>query len=138
MALTLDPELVLWQTYDKIVLDFQTAPDQTLTRNFHPTITLRAGADWSTAIQGLHLRGGLIYDQNPSPKETLAPSLPDAHRLDLGVGIGYQRGWFKADLAYLLVWFLPTESVSGKEGPEGSYRTLSHLIGITVGVQFGR
>jgi long-chain fatty acid transport protein len=138
LALTLDPDVVLWNTYDKIVLDFATAPDKTLTRNFHPAVTVRLGADWTTSVPGLNLRGGLIYDQNPSPKDTLAPSLPDAHRVEAALGIGYRRGWFKADLAYLLVYFLPSKSTGGAEGPIGTYRTLSHLIGITVGAQFGR
>jgi long-chain fatty acid transport protein len=138
LALTFDPNLVVWNTYDKIVLDFETAPDKVLTRRFHQAITLRFGADWTTPVPGFSLRGGLIFDQNPSPEDTLAPSLPDANRLDFALGVGYRRDWFKADLGYLLVYFLPTESTGGVEGPEGTYKTLSHLIGITVGAQFGR
>jgi long-chain fatty acid transport protein len=138
LALTFDPNLVLWGTYDKVVLDFATAPDKVLARRFHSAVTLRLGADWTTSVPGLSLRGGLIYDQNPSPKDTLAPSLPDSHRFDVALGIGYRRDWFKADVGYLLVYFFPTESTGGAEGPEGTYKTLSHLIGITVGAQFGR
>lgn len=138
LALGFDPDVALWQTYDKLVLDFDTAPDKVFQRHFHPALTARLGGDWTSSVEGLHLRGGLIYDQNPSPKDTLAPSLPDAHRLEAAVGIGYRRGWFKADLAYLFVYFLPSESTGGTEGPEGTYRTISHLIGITVGAQFGR
>lgn len=138
LALTFDPNLVLWGTYDEIVLDFDTADDKVLARRFHQAVTLRFGAEWTTPFPGLSLRGGFIYDQNPSPEDTLAPSLPDSHRLDLALGVGYRRGWFKADLGYLLVYFLPTESTGGVEGPEGTYRTISHLIGITVGAQFGR
>jgi long-chain fatty acid transport protein len=138
LALTFDPNLVLWGTYDKVVLAFDTAPPRVLTRRFHAAVTLRLGADWSTPVEGLSLRGGFIFDQNPSPHDTLAPSLPDSHRLDLALGIGYRRGWFKADLGYLLVYFLPTDSTGGLEGPEGTYKTLSHLFGVTVGAQFGR
>ena len=138
LALSFDPDVALWQTYDEVVLDFESAPDKVLVRHFHPALTARLGADWTASLPGLNLRAGLIYDQNPSPKDTLAPSLPDAHRLEVAVGVGYRRGWFKADLAYLLVYFLPSEATGGTEGPEGTYRTLSHLIGITVGAQFGR
>jgi long-chain fatty acid transport protein len=138
LALTFDPNLVLWGTYDKVVLDFQSAPDRVLARRFHSAVTLRLGADWSTPLPGFSLRGGLIFDQNPSPKDTLAPSLPDSNRLDFALGVGYHRDWFKADVGYLLVYFLPTESIGGAEGPEGTYKTLSHLIGITVGATFGR
>jgi long-chain fatty acid transport protein len=140
LALTFDPNLVLWNTYDEVTLDFEqrTTPDTVLVRRFHPAVTLRLGADWTTPAPGLSLRGGVIFDQNPSPKDTLAPSLPDAHRLDFALGIGYRHGWLKADVGYLLVYFLPSDATGGKEGPEGTYRTVSHLIGVTVGAQFGR
>ncbi|HXU84066.1 MAG TPA: outer membrane protein transport protein [Polyangia bacterium] len=138
LALSFDPDVALWATYDRLVLDFDTAPDKIFERRFHAALTARLGADWTSSVPGLNLRGGLIYDQNPSPKDTLAPSLPDAHRLEAAVGIGYRRGWLKADLAYLFVYFLPSESTGGTEGPIGTYRTISHLIGITVGAQFGR
>jgi long-chain fatty acid transport protein len=138
LALTFDPQVVFWQTYDKIVLDFESAPDQTLDRRFHPAVTLRLGADWSALTEGLHLRAGVIYDQNPSPKDTLAPSLPDAHRVDVGLGIGYRIGSWKGDLGYLLAYFLPTKSTSGAQGPEGTYRTVTHLIGASISAEFGR
>jgi long-subunit fatty acid transport protein len=138
LALTFDPNLVLWGTYDKIVLDFDTAPDRLLARRFHAALTLRAGADWSTPAPGLHLRAGFIFDQNPSPKDTLAASLPDSNRVDFALGVGYRNDYFKADVGYLLVYFLPTDSTGGVEGPVGTYKTLSHLIGITVGGHFGR
>jgi long-subunit fatty acid transport protein len=120
------------------VLDFDTAPDQVLDRRFHPAVTLRLGGDWTAPVEGLHIRGGAIYDQNPSPRETLAPSLPDGNRLEASAGVGYKRGWFKADIGYLFVYFLPTTATGGVEGPIGKYRTHSHLLGVTVGAQFDR
>jgi long-chain fatty acid transport protein len=138
ITLTFDPNLVLWGTYDKVVLHFETAPDRVLGRRFHSAVTLRLGGEWSSPVPGLSLRAGVIFDQNPSPKDTLAPSLPDSNRLDGALGVGYRRDWFKADVGYLFVYFLPTESVGGTEGPEGTYHTISHLLGITVGAQFGR
>jgi long-chain fatty acid transport protein len=138
LSLTFDPQVVFWGTYDRIVLDFESAPDKTLERRFHPAVTLRLGADWAALAPGLHLRAGLIYDQNPSPKDTLAPSLPDGHRADVGLGVGYRRGFWKADLAYLLAYFLPSKSTGGLEGPIGTYRTVTHLIGLTLSAEFGR
>ncbi len=135
-TLTFDPNLVLWSTFDQLVIDFATAPDEVMERNNKPAFTLRFGTEW-TSPEGLSLRGGLIFDQNPSPAETMAPSLPDANRVDLALGIGYAAGAWKVDAGYLLVYFLPSEAIGGKEGPEGTYHSLAHLLGLTVSAQFG-
>ena len=140
LELTLDTNVTFWDTYDKLALTFQTAPPKTMIRNNHAAATVRVGADWTTPVQGLHARVGFIFDQNPSPKEYLAPSLPDANRLDFGVGVGWEHEWFKIDVGYLLVDFLKTESkpLAGQtqlEGPEGSYKSMAHLISTTLTVK---
>jgi long-chain fatty acid transport protein len=137
LAVTFDPNLVLWSTFDRLVIDFETVEDRILERNSRNTFTLRLGVDWTTPEPGLSARAGFIFDQNPAPAETLAPSLPDGNRLDFGLGLGYRRGWFKADVGYLLVYFLPAEARTGKEGPEGTYRSIAQLFGLTVSALFG-
>ena len=139
VTLTFDPNLVLWSTFDKLVIDFATAPDKVLQRNNHAAVTLRWGAEWATPAPGLSLRTGFIFDQNPNPPETLAPSLPDANRLDFALGVGYRQGHVKADLGYLLVWFLPSKAYGGmsQEGPEGTYHSVAHLLGLTLSAMFG-
>ena len=57
-------------------------------------------------------------------------------RLDGTLGVGYARGMIKADLGYMLVYFLSATSVSGREGPEGTYHTLAHLLGLTLAVSW--
>lgn len=136
LTLGLDTNVILWSTYKELKLDFDSMPDTVMKRNFHDSVVVRIGAEYLLPVKGLKVRGGLIYDQNPSPKDTLAPSLPDAHRIDVSVGMGYSYKWFKADLGYMLVCFLPSKSTTGREGPEGEYTSFAHLIGITVGVQF--
>ena len=36
------------------------------------------------------------------------------------------------DLGSLLVIFLPADSTGGTEGPIGTYRTIAHLLGLTL------
>jgi long-chain fatty acid transport protein len=134
LALTFDANLVLWSTYDRINIDFQTAPDLALVPNGRNTFTLRAGADWTFPARwpGLHLRGGLIYDRSAIPSTNLGPGLPDANRVDVAVGAGYGRGRFRGDLGYLLVYFLPADSTTGQQGPVGTYNTIAHLVGLTL------
>jgi long-chain fatty acid transport protein len=135
LALSFDANLVLWSTYDRLDIDFQTAPDRAIVPNGRNTVTLRGGADWSFPARwpGLHLRGGLIYDRSAIPSNNLGPGLPDSDRIDVALGAGYSLGHFRADLGYLLVVFLPAEATAAEEGPVGTYNTIAHLIGLTLG-----
>ena len=85
LALTFDANLVLWSTYDRIDINFQTAPDRAIVSNGRNTVTLRGGADWTFPARwpGLHLRGGLIYDRGAIPSSNLGPGLPDSDRIDV-------------------------------------------------------
>jgi long-chain fatty acid transport protein len=137
LALTFDANLVLWSTYDRIDINFQTAPDRAIVSNGRNTITLRGGADWTFPARwpGLHLRGGLIYDRGAIPSSYLGPGLPDSDRVDVALGAGYGRGRFHGDVGYLLVYFLPHDA-TGQEGPVGTYNTIAHLLGLTLSVRW--
>ena len=134
LALSFDANVVLWSTYDRIDINFQSAPDRAIVPNGQNTFTLRAGADWTFPVRcpGLHLRGGLIYDRSAIPASNLGPGLPDSDRIDVALGAGYGRGHFRGDLGYLLVVFLPADATGGTEGPVGTYNTIAHLLGLTL------
>jgi long-chain fatty acid transport protein len=132
LALSLDANLVTWSTYSSIDINFQTAPDRSIRPEGKSSLTLRVGADWASPMTGLNLRAGFIYDQSAVPSTGLGPGLPDGTRLDTTLGIGYGRGPLAVDLGYMLVYFLAAEATSGREGPEGTYHTLAHLIGLTL------
>jgi long-chain fatty acid transport protein len=134
LALTFDANLVLWSAYDRIDIDFQSAPDRAIVPNGRNVVTLRGGADWTFPARwpGLHLRGGLIYDRSAIPASNLGPGLPDSDRIDVAAGAGYGRGHFRGDVGYLLVVFLPADATGGQEGPAGTYKTIAHLVGVTL------
>jgi long-chain fatty acid transport protein len=134
LALTFDANVVLWSTYDRVDIAFQSAPSTAIVPNGHDTFTLRAGADWTFPGRwpGLHLRGGLIYDRGAIPSANLGPGLPDSDRIDVTLGAGYGVGHFRGDLGYLLVVFLPADATGGTEGPVGTYNTIAHLLGLTL------
>jgi len=134
LALSFDANLTLWSSYDRIDINFQSAPARAIVPNGQNSFTLRAGADWTLPgrVPGLHLRGGLIYDQSAIPSSNLGPGLPDANRIDVALGVGYGRGHFRGDLGYLLVVFLPADATGGTEGPVGTYNTIANLIGLTL------
>jgi len=143
LEITFDVNYTLWSTYDKLKLEFENedTPDEVLRRDFKNSFTFRLGFDYTLPTNPLYgkFKGriGFIFDQNPSPKETLAPSLPDANRVDLGLGVGYTYKWMSFDLGYLMVYFLPSESTTGEEGPEGTYDSIAHLMGLSFTGRFG-
>jgi long-chain fatty acid transport protein len=139
LELTFDTNVVLWNTYDKLALDFSLpqTPDENLWRKNHAAATFRLGVDWAGLAKGLHLRAGFIYDMNPAPKDYLNPSLPDANRVDVALGVGYHWKWLKVDLGYLFVYFLKSEATTGRESPIGHYNSIAHLIGLTLTFQMG-
>ena len=135
LSLTLDFNYVLWSTFDRvdIVFDVPGTPTRTLEPDGHDTFTLRGGVDWALgAVPGLNIRGGLIFDRAAVRGTGLGPALPDADRIDFALGVGYRWRWLKADLGYLLVYFLPADSVGGREGPVGTYNTIANLLGLTL------
>lgn len=134
--LTLEADLnyVLWSTYDRIDIAFQSAPHHVLQPDGHNAFTARLGADYRVPLPAaeLHLRAGFIFDQQAIPSEGLGPGLPDGNRLDGTVGAGYTRGRFTGDLGYMLVYVLDASSTGGREGPVGTYHTIAQLVGVTL------
>ncbi len=130
LELALDGVMVNWKTYDvtKIELNDKSRMDQV--HNYHASFVARLGVEWDSPVEGLILRGGLIYDQSPAPSDRLEPTLPDANQIDFTCGIGYDMKWLALDLAYQLAWFLPSEATGGEAGPEGTYKTLAHMVGL--------
>jgi long-chain fatty acid transport protein len=132
LSLGLDVNFVRWSSYDRIDIAFQTAPSRSLQPHGSDTFTVRAGADLATRVPGLHVRAGLIFDHSAISAENLGPGLPDANRIDGTVGAGYRRGRYKVDLGYMLVYFLASEATGGREGPQGTYHSVAHLLGLTA------
>ncbi|HVV16342.1 MAG TPA: outer membrane protein transport protein [Polyangia bacterium] len=132
--LTLEADLnyVLWSTYDRIDIAFQSAPAHVIQPDGRNAITARVGGDFRLPRPNLHLRAGFIFDQQTIPSASLGPGLPDGNRLDGTVGVGYTIDRFTADLGYMLVYVLPADSTTGREGPIGTYHTIAQLVGLTL------
>jgi len=132
LKLEADVNYVLWSTYDRIDINFQSAPSHVIEPDGHNAFTARLGGDYHLPCPDLHLRAGFIFDQRAIPERSLGPGLPDGNRLDGTVGVGYTRGPFTADLGYMFVYVLSATSSGGREGPQGSYGTIAQLLGLTV------
>ena len=141
LTLGLDVNVILWSVYDKLVLDLEESDDIVHMRKWRNTVVARLGVDWVAPLKPetgkLHVRAGFIFDQDPARKEYLDPSLPDSNRIDFSLGVGYEYRWIKADLGYMFIYFLPAEATTGREGPEGTYHSYAHMLGLTLTGRFG-
>jgi long-chain fatty acid transport protein len=142
LELELDVNVTMWSTYDSILIDFESAPDETLYRKNKTAPTFRLGAELALPIEGVSARCGVVYDVSPAPKEYVTPAPPEASRIDVALGLGYRHRRFNIDVGYMAVYFLGAESrpAAGQEhivGPTGSYHTIAHLFSATLTMKLG-
>ncbi len=132
LLLEVDATYTGWQTFHDISLVFDDpANDQTELKLWHHAWTLHLGGEYEVN-EAWHLRAGVIYDQTPSPQDTLGPDLPDSTRVNLSAGIGYRfLGAWSVDLAYMNVIFLQTSS--SLPYLPGDYHANANLFSATVG-----
>jgi hypothetical protein len=90
----------------------------------------RFNDSWAVRLAG-------IYDQSPIPDSTVSPDLPDANRVVFATGVGYRypKLGLRADLGYELVWFMERTALTSDGNPfPANYKTVAHLIGISLGL----
>jgi long-chain fatty acid transport protein len=139
LALAAELDCVLWSAFDHLVIDFErpATTDQHLDRSSVNPLTARLGASWQLADFPLEARAGAALDGSSSRADTLSPSAPDSTRLGLGLGLGWASASVTVDVAYFFAYFLPATSSGPNAQPEGTYRSLAHVIAVTVGVRAG-
>ena len=107
--------------------------------NWKNQLVYRGGIEY-TLTEGLWLRGGYSYGNNPVPEATLTPLTAAIMEHTLTAGLGYAWGRYQADFAYQ--WNIPTSRHVGQSGLlDGEYNNSTtkvqlHWIGITVSARF--
>ena len=135
LRLSLDVTYTSWSSLKTLSLQFaDSALNTALKFHWSDTVAVRAGAEYSLLEQGkgraLRVRLGAGFDPSPAPSNTLSPSLPDASRVLVGAGVGYQLGNFSADLGYLFVFLLPR--ASEPDAFPARYSGMAHVLGLSV------
>ena len=129
---------LLWFGWSKVSSVAMSFPDDqtgtlssSLKKDWKNSVSVCVGGEANVA-ESWRVRAGVMYDPSPSPADTLTPETPDADRLNLALGVGYQHGsGIHADLGYQLIVLLKTSS-SAPQLP-GEYGGWVHILGITVG-----
>lgn len=136
----LSGSISFWNSTKELAINFDTGrpspvSSSPLDWNVVPRIVL-SGEYWFDQIA---VRAGLGYDVSPIPTETLDPTLPDADRILLSLGAGYNFGMFQVDLAYLAILLQERKVTAEDQNPNfavGTYEgSLVHLISLSAGVK---
>ncbi|RJP64448.1 MAG: hypothetical protein C4539_14470 [Ignavibacteriales bacterium] len=136
-----------WSTYDKLEVTFDDLPKGSSNpsvseRDFQNSFIARLGTEY-VVNDPLALRFGVLYDKNPVKDERLDPTLPDADRIGLNIGIGYKfTESLSVDFAYFYLMFMERTIDNSQEAIilpnysatvlNGKYNSNAHLIGLNI------
>jgi long-chain fatty acid transport protein len=135
--LELDVDWFNWSSFESLVINLPGGTTVNLPKNWTNSTTIRFGTemaidkDWS-----IRLGGG--WDKTPIPPTTLDFQLPDANRVFLTAGAGWQIApVVRADIGAL--WIPPTSQTTSNDNPlqppfKGTYDISVFVGGVTVGV----
>lgn len=147
LKLGLDAVWTEWSTYDALVYRFGagypatpvTPNPEANSKRWKDVWSIRAGGEYGLTDEWL-LRAGYVWDQSPENDRTRSPELPDSDRQMVTTGLGWSRENLNVDLAYSYLW--ANDSRTGSEVVakvptlKGTYTTVTHIIGISVGYTF--
>lgn len=103
----------------------------TVPQDWKDTWTLGFGVEWDCDEQWT-LRTGYLFMETPIPSTTMAPTLPDADRHVVSVGVGYTWGAHQLDAAYAYNIFRDRD-VRNQMQPaySGTYELASQLVQVS-------
>jgi len=138
-TLEADFQYLGWSSYDILLLTFNKAVAGSTTSkdttDWTNSILIRLGGEYR--MDKLSLRAGFIYDQTPQPDKAVDPLLPDANRIELTVGLGYQiTDMINVDLAYQYIKASDRTVTTPTNTFPGTYKTTASLFGFNLGFKF--
>ena len=143
LTITADFQYVGWSSYDKLAVDFESFADMSNLRDYKNGFIARLGGEYKLTDE-FTLRTGIYYDKNPIKDELVDPTLPDADRIGLNIGLGYKIARnLSIDIAYLFLRFNErtiTNSqiyyAAGNAPLNGVYNSVAHLFGVNFSFNF--
>ncbi|MEM7367941.1 MAG: outer membrane protein transport protein [Bacteroidota bacterium] len=137
---TVDVDYTGWQVLDSLKIDLDQPISQIdlyPAREFIRTISFRIGGEY-ILTEKIFVRGGAYYDPSPIRQGQVSPDLPDANRIGLTTGLGFQLNpRLSVDLSYVYE-FTGERTVSFNAGAfGGTYETTVSSVGLGLFLAFG-
>lgn len=140
-------QYVFWDIVDDIVIDFKQKTSiphpvtgdpmpiqdkQELALNYDDGFIVRFGVEYFLN-EMLTLRGGYLFDSNPTPDQYMTPRLPDSDRHGISIGIGYKLSEIMTvDVSYMFLQFAERTVTNQFQGFNGTYNSSANLLGLNL------
>ncbi len=139
VTLALDVNWVHWHKYQDLSFDYDNnsrIPDTHSARNYHDATAFRLGLQHQTTAK-LALRAGIGYAFTPVDDGYVTAEVPDANRLLLSAGLGYQASQkFGIDFSFLYEDVMSRKTTNLESGLSGEYKTAAYIPGLSVSYKF--
>ena len=141
VKLGVDVEWIQFSRYEELKLDIGSyngsgiAPP-TLEQDWKDIWTAGLGMEWMfTQVNALWL--SYKYMESPIPDETFSPTIVDADKHGLGIGLGHRQGSHHLAASYQ-VNLLDDRTITSNPNPalNGTYEATSHLVALTYAYNF--
>lgn len=141
LSLNLGYQHIFWNVVDEILIDFEietvnpitnepVQDEQALLLNYDDGFIFRFGVEYFLN-QDLTLRGGYLFDSNPTPDEYMTPRLPDSDRHGFSIGLGYRlTDMITMDVSYMFLQFVERNVENHYAGFNGTYNSSANLFGL--------
>jgi long-chain fatty acid transport protein len=160
LTIEIDFQFIQWSTYNQLNIEIPKAQigqslaidqlDTIITGIKFPPVSIGQGVlssdkKWDDGYIGrlgieyqysedLTIRGGLIYDITPQPESKTDPINPDGNKIDITLGAGYKMNeQISLNVGYMFTTF---EDRTSQVFPQGSYKSMSHVVSIDVSYSF--
>lgn len=127
-----------WSTFERLFVEFEQTPAANLDipQDWSDSFSFRLGAN-RDVTPAWDIRLGAVYDQTPQPLEGAGPLLPDADRVGLTYGLGYEGEHWFADVSHMVLVFMDLDTDGrNRDNFNGTYNTTANLLSLNLGYRF--
>lgn len=142
LLFALDVQYWMWSCFDSTIFEFTSATPAMAVQSvripneYVNTIAVRLGAQYK-ATEKITVRAGTSYEQTPIPADYLYPETPDADRINLTLGGGYNiNDKFTVDVSYRFTNLMKRSAVNKYSAMDGTYKTYAHVTGVSLFYKF--
>ena len=139
LTIALDFEWVGWSVFDEGTYDFEREipevgfVDITADLDWDDAWRIKLGMDYKVT-ERFSVRCGYSYLEGQVPEHSLSPAFPSTDNHNVSIGMGYKINRWSVDAFYLAEIF--EDLTVDNDILSGSYESLHHFFGISVGYKF--
>jgi long-chain fatty acid transport protein len=141
LKIGIDVEWIEFSSFDQLPVDLGVNNASglfppSIPQNWDDIVDIFVGGDYQLD-ESLTLRAGYAFLESPVPDSTLSPTIPDADRHVLSVGLGYTKENIRIDVAYG-IGIYDDINITNNQNPaaNGKYDISSHLISTSLNYSF--